>query len=129
MRFALDTNAYSAFDEGDTRFKTLINEKNDIAVPIIVIGELKGGFAGGNQRQRNEQLLETLLDAPNVEVVNLSFKTTEYYAEVLAVLKKSGKPIKTNDMWIAALCLEHSLPLLTLDKHFSAVPDLKLVKI
>ena len=129
MKFAIDTDAYSALNKGDARLKHWINRRHDIVVPIIVVGELRSGFAAGSQRQRNEQLLQSLLDAPNVEVLSLSLKTTEQLADVFTYLKRVGKPINTNDIWIAALCLEHNLPLLTLDKHFAAVPSLKLLKI
>src|SRR3989344_3735110 len=129
MKFAIDTDVYFALNKGDVRVQNWVNSQHDIAIPIIVVGELRSGFAAGSQRQRNEQLLQSLLDAPNVEVLNLRLKTTELLAEAFAHLKKVGKPINTNDMWIAALCLDHKLSLLTLDKHFSAVPNLKLLKI
>ena len=129
MKFALDTSAYSAFNRGDARLRDLISAKHDICVSIIVVGELKSGFAAGSQRQANEQLLQTLLDAPNVELINLSLATTKELANLYAYLRQAGTPMGANDMWITALCLEHKLPLLTLDAGFTSVPNLKLVKI
>ena len=129
MKFAIDTSAYSAFNRGDARLKDLISAKHDICVSIIVVGELRSGFAAGSQRQANEQLLQTLLDAPNVELINLSLATTKELANLYAYLRQAGTPMGANDMWITALCLEHKLPLLTLDAGFTSVPNLKLVKI
>ena len=129
MKFAIDTNAYSAFNRGDIRLKGWINRRHDILVPIIVIGELKSGFAIGSQVKSNEELLQSLLDEPNVELLNLSLATTKKLASLYLKLRNAGTPIGANDMWIASLCLEHNLPLLTTDTDFKYVKDLKLVNI
>jgi tRNA(fMet)-specific endonuclease VapC len=42
-------------------------------------------------------------------------------------LKRSGRPIPANDAWIAALALEHGLPILSRDQHFDAVPGVERV--
>ena len=43
-------------------------------------------------------------------------------------LTKLGTPIPENDIWIAAICLQHALPVATLDHHFSQVPNLQIQK-
>jgi predicted nucleic acid-binding protein len=126
MSFTLDTSAYSAFNRGDKRLREWFTSDNDIVVPIIVIGELRAGFAAGNKRKINEELLQRFLDSPNVYVQTITDKTTVIYSQIYLSLRQKGKPIGTNDMWIAAIALEMDNELLTLDESFSYIPDLML---
>jgi tRNA(fMet)-specific endonuclease VapC len=127
--FTLDTSAYSAFNRGDKRLKGWFNSETDIIVPTIVIGELRAGFAAGTKRKENEDLLQRFLDSPNVFVETISDSTTKVYAEVYLSLRNKGKPIGTNDMWIAAIALQLDKELLTLDKGFEYIQDLMLAKV
>ncbi|HVA10679.1 MAG TPA: type II toxin-antitoxin system VapC family toxin [Candidatus Dormibacteraeota bacterium] len=129
MSFTLDTSAYSAFNRGDKRLKKWFHPDNEIIVPTIVIGELRAGFAAGSKRKENEDLLQKFLDSPNVNVVTITDTATEIYAEIYLGLRKKGKPIGTNDMWIASMALEKDNVLLTLDDGFSEIPDLMLATI
>jgi tRNA(fMet)-specific endonuclease VapC len=129
QQIVVDTSAYSAFLRGDTKLRPYFSAKNSIIVPIIVIGELRAGFAVGNKQQENETRLRKFLDSPNVEAVLITDNTTQLYAAIYARLKAAGTPINTNDMWIASLTLEHDSLLLTLDSDFNRVPDLLLAKI
>lgn len=127
--FTLDTSAYSAFNRGDKRLKAWFNSGADIIVPSIVIGELRAGFAAGNKRKDNEDLLQRFLDSPNVFVETISDSTTKIYAEIYLKLRNKGKPIGANDMWIAAIALQLDNELLTLDEGFEHIPDLMLASI
>lgn len=129
MKFVLDTSAYSAFNRGDERLKAWFQARHDIVVPLIVVGELRAGFAAGTKSKENEQLLQRFLDAPNVHSITITDTTTRLFAEIYLALRSAGTPIGTNDIWIAAMTLECATSLLTLDVDFSSVPNLKLVKI
>lgn len=129
MSFTLDTSAYSAFNRGDKRLIEWFREDNEIIVPQIVIGELLAGFIVGSKRRENEDLLQRFLDSPNVNVVTISDASTKLYAEIYLKLRKKGKSIGTNDMWIAAISLEQDNVLLTLDGGFSEIPDLMIATI
>ena len=129
MTFSLDTSAYSDFNRGDKRLREWFVAGNEILISQVVIGELRAGFANGNRREVNEKLLQKFLDSPIIRTVTLTDKTTKLYAEIYLRLRMAGTPIGTNDMWIAAMSLEHDVPLLTTDTDFSYVPDLMLVKI
>lgn len=129
MTFVLDTDAYSAFNRGNKQLKEFFKVSNDIIVPLIVVGELRAGFAAGKQRQLNERLLQRFLDAPNVSTVSITDQTTILFAKIYFGLRQKGRPIGANDLWIAAIALERDQPLLTLDSDFSWVPDLMLVQI
>lgn len=129
LKYVLDTSSYSAFNRNQNNLEKFINVKAEVFIPLIVIGELRAGFLSGKQRKINELLLCNFLDAPNVNILVLSEKTTKHYANIYTQLRQIGKPIGTNDMWIAALCLEYNLPLLTLDSHFQEIKNLDLIKI
>ena len=129
MTFSLDTSAFSDFNRGDSRLKKWFRTENEILISQIVIGELRAGFAAGNRREANEQLLQKFLDSPSVRTVSITDATTKLFAEIYLKLRKAGTPIGTNDMWIASLTLEHDVPLLTTDSDFANVPDLMLVNI
>lgn len=125
----LDTTAYSAFNRGDPRLKGYFSTSNELIMPTVVVGELRAGFAAGNHQSENEELLQRFLDSPNVSTVTINDATTKLYAAIYLALRKKGKPIGTNDMWIAAIALEQDCLLLALDSDFKHVPDLMLAKI
>lgn len=123
-KLLLDTSAYSGFNRGDVRLKDYFRSDYEMFVPLIVVGELRAGFAPGTKCHENEVLLQKLLDSSNVHTVTISDKTTALFAAIFQRLKLAGTPINTNDMWIAALALEHDCLLVTLDSDFKRVPDL-----
>ncbi len=130
MTIVVDTSAFSVYGRGaDSRLVPWFNAEHQLLMPMIVIGELRAGFAVGNKRQENEKLLRQFLDASNVSTLTISDTTTTIYAELYRKLRQAGTPIGTNDMWIAALTLERDVQLLTLDTDFSCVPDLILASI
>jgi len=126
VKLLLDTSAYSAFNRGDARLKSYFQSTNTLILPLIVIGELRAGFAVGSRQRTNERLLQRFIDSPNVEIVPLSMATTQHFAAIYSELRRQGTPIGTNDIWIASLSREHSLELLTLDKDFKNIQGLSL---
>jgi predicted nucleic acid-binding protein len=129
MKYIIDTSAYSSFFKGEPRVKRYFEQSSSIYMPVVVAGELRAGFAAGNKRDYNEGYLQQFLDQPKVRVLNLSDKTTFHYASIYAALKQAGTPIGSNDMWIAALALEHDCLLVTLDSDFKRVPNLRVAAI
>lgn len=124
----LDTNAYSRLFRGDAGAAKALREATEIHVPLIVIGELLAGFAGGARPERNRDALAEFMAAPRVSLMRPDERTAHRYASVVTALRDAGRPIPTNDVWIAALALQFGLPLLTFDAHFAVVPGLALVQ-
>jgi len=124
MRVALDTNRYTDLSRGDEFVVNLIATADEIWLPFVVLGELRAAFAAGSQEARNEAVLRRFLLKPGVGILYAGEQTTHHYASVYRQLRKQGTPIPTNDMWIAALVLEHSLVLCARDTHFDALPQL-----
>jgi tRNA(fMet)-specific endonuclease VapC len=115
----LDTNALSAFaDEQASIFQALAVTR-ELALPVVVIGEYRYGIWQSRHRAQYESWLNNLI--ANCRVLDIEEVTTHHYANIHLELKQAGKPIPTNDLWIAALCRQHALPLLSRDRHFDAV--------
>lgn len=119
----LDTNALSAFVDGDRALGARLSTESHLALPVIVLGEFRYGIAGSRHRATYEQWLND--HVPDFEVLPVTESTAVMYARVRALLKKAGRPIPANDAWIAALALQHRLPILSRDEHFDAVTGLR----
>ena len=114
----LDTNALSAAAD-DPAVLAILGRADQVAIPVIVLGEYRYGIAQSRHRAAYERWLAGLLQ--DCLVLDINEPTTHHYAEINLELKRIGKPIPTNDLWIAALCRQHSLPLLSQDRHFDLV--------
>ncbi len=119
----LDTNALSAVADGQTSATHIVARAERLAIPVIVLGEYRLGIAQSRHRTSYESWLEEWIAV--VPVLSIDEETTHSYAATYLELKKKGKPIPTNDLWIAALCRQHSLPLLSQDRHFDFVSGLR----
>ena len=124
MRIALDTNRLTDLFRGDLELAEQLGTAEEVWIPLFALGEIKAGFQGGTQRHRNESLLHKLLTKPTVGVLLPSRETAEHYARIFVQLKRAGTPVPDNDLWIAALVLEHDLVLVTRDRHFERIPQL-----
>lgn len=123
---SIDTSAYTAFKIGDVAIIAVLQHAAEILVSTIVLGELLAGFAASSRESVNRKELALFLESPRVRVVTCGSSTADSYALVYLSLRRRGKPIPTNDLWIAASCLEHGAALLTLDGHFQHVNGLRV---
>ena len=121
----LDTNALSAAADDDPGAVALLARAEQMVLPVIVLGEYRHGIAQSRNRASYESWLAELL--PDCVVLDIQEPTTHYYVEISLELKRKGKPIPTNDIWIAALCRQHSLLLLSRDRHFDLVAGTKRI--
>ena len=123
-KILLDTNGYVAFKRGDEAALRTIQKAAVIGFSVIVLGELLAGFSSGNKESINRQELKAFLDSPRVVLLHTSETTSEYYAKVFSGLRKKGKPVPSNDLWIAATALEHGYAIFTHDNHFKEIDGL-----
>lgn len=126
MRLALDTNAYVGFARGEDWAVEPMRRADQLLMPVVVLAELRSGFLWGNQGSRNEQGLTRFLNSKRVQVVDANEETTHAYARLFAWLRNKGTPIPTNDIWIAAVTLQHDAILLSRDAHFEKLPQVAL---
>jgi len=118
----LDTSAYSQMRRGNQAILDVVRRSGTIALSAIVLGELHSGFRAGNRSAENIAQLAHFLSKPSVRILNVTEETALRYAEIDLYLRKRGRPIPRNDVWIAAVALEHGLHLVTLDVHFREIP-------
>jgi tRNA(fMet)-specific endonuclease VapC len=128
VKIAIDTNTYTAFLAGDPAIRDKLTYATDILMPAIVLGELYYGFYKGTRLRDNLALLARFMRDPRVVLGEVDENVARTYGEIQAKLRKAGKPIPSNDMWIAAICIELGYTLVAKDTHFDNVRDLKLEK-
>ncbi len=121
----LDTNALSAWSEGLQTIKAPLVSAPRLVVPSVVLGEFYFGIRQSRHRRRYEEWLRRYL--PLAEIAAVNSATANAYADVRPGLKRAGRPIPPNDAWIAALALQHSLPVLSNDGHFDAVEGVRRI--
>lgn len=119
-RYCLDTSAYSHFKRGDARVVELIDQAEWIGLPAIVLGELRAGFRLGGRQDLNEQELSVFLANHAVEVLVVDGEVSRQYADIVD-LRQRGRPVPTNDLWIAATAARAGAILLTYDEHFATI--------
>lgn len=127
MKLLLDTNAYSAFMRGHPDVVTRVRRAEHVILSTIVVGELLIGFRAGKRLRKNLAELESFLDSPYVTLAPVTYTTADRFGRIAATLRAKGRPIPTNDIWIAAHAMETGAELLSFDRHFDAVDGLAWV--
>ena len=127
MRILIDTNRYTDFANKDPAAVARFLEAEELIVPFIVLAELRAGFRSGTLSRRNEDILARFLSNAKVRPLYPDEWTTHVYADLYALLRSRGTPIPANDIWIASLAVQHSLPLYTRDRHFQNIPRLSCI--
>ncbi len=122
LNLALDVNRYVDFSKDVPQVVEVLQSAQRISLPYIVLGTLRAGFRRGSRSQRNERRLAEFLQSHRVDVLFADEATTHFYALINMELRQAGTPIPTNDIWIAALVLQHDLVLFSRDRHFDRVP-------
>ena len=106
----------------------MVKAAETIVFTPTVLGELLGGFSLGKRGQQNEKELQQFLDHPKVIFLTINAKTAEEYARIYQELKAKGRPIPTNDMWIAAMARQLEMAVFSYDVHFTLVDGLRIVQ-
>jgi tRNA(fMet)-specific endonuclease VapC len=124
MRVALDTNRLTDLFQGDAGLARFLGTCDEVWIPFVVLAEMKAGFYGGARQAQNEALLANLLARETVAILFASRETTQHCARLFVQLKRARTPVPDNDLWIAAMTIEHDLALVTRDRHFDKLPQL-----
>ena len=100
-----------------------------VFLSAVVVGELLYGFRKGLRTEQNIRELYAFLDSPYVTFVPVSLVTADRYARITTSLRAKGRPIPSNDIWIAAHAMETGADLVSSDQHFEEVDGLAWVHI
>lgn len=127
MTILLDTNAYVAFSRGPGVVTNLVNNADNLLLSTIVIGELLHGFHNGTRFLENRRLLDEFISMPKVSVLLVTLATADRFGRLMTQLKRLGRPLPSNDVWIAAHAMESGAVLVTFDRHFEEIIGLATV--
>lgn len=122
-RFLLDTNIVIALFADEAIVKDNLAQASEIFIPSIVIGELYYGARKSGRVEANVARVGEIVDGSTILVCDA--ETARQDGEVKNKLRLKGRPLPENDIWIAALALQHELVLVTRDAHFQEVESLK----
>lgn len=120
----IDTNAYVAFKRGEASVFEVLQHAEILGISPIVLGELLGGFECGNKVKKNRDELLQFLQSPRIRIFPITSDTANFYSQIYSSLRNKGKPIPSNDVWIAAQALENGCVLCSQDKHFKVIEGL-----
>ena len=125
----LDSNAYSLLMRGNERVAELVRRAEEVLLSAVVLGELMYGFRWGGRFDRNAAELRSFLENPYVSLVSVGPVTADRYGRIAASLRNKGRPIPTNDVWIAAHVMETGADLVSADRHFENVDGIAWIPV
>lgn len=128
MKILLDTNAYSAIGRGHPAATEILRQAAGLVVSTVMLGEVLAGFRAGSRWNENLADLHRFLAQPRVRVAPVTRTTADRYSRIWVALRRKGRPIPTNDVWIAAHALETGADLISFDPHFEHVEGLAWVR-
>ncbi len=129
MKILLDSNAYSLLMRGNGEVAELVRRAEEVLFSAVVVGELMYGFRHGSHFARNAADLRSFLNSPYSTFVNVGPVTADRYSRIAAALREKGRPIPTNDVWIAAHAMETGADLVSADSHFERVDGIVWVRV
>lgn len=124
-RYLLDTSFLVDALQDGTTLPAIVEKSETVYLSEVAIGEFKAGLDDTRRGRRNREALDAFLHLPNIVEITLTTATTDLYAKVFRSLHAAGRPIPVNDIWLAAQALEHGAVLVSRDRHFEAVANLR----
>ncbi len=124
--FLFDTNVViAAFEQEEAVTRRLEGSPADaLFVPVVVLGEMDFGARKASRAVENLRRLEEF--AAEANVLPCDRDTARFYGEIKDRLRRKGRPIPENDIWIAAVARQHGLVLVSRDSHFEHVEELEV---
>ena len=129
MKGLLDANAYSMLVRGHRQVADIVRGAEEILLSAVVVGELMYGFRRGSHFVSNVADLRDFLSSPYVSFVPVGEVTADRYARIATLLRAKGRPIPTNDVWIAAHAVATGADLVSADRHFAHVDGIAWIPI
>lgn len=126
MKLVLDTSGYICCQRRHPTGLHWLEAAAAIFIPIPALAELMCGFLKGDRFQFNATLLTEIVERLDIEWIDADQGVAEIYARVFDHLRRKGRPIPINDLWISACCISVNGTLLTTDRHFLEVEGLRV---
>jgi len=125
-KISLDTNIVIRLFKNDTHITKNLSSAPTIYLPVPVIAELLFAARNSSRPKENLKIYNEFIDI--CKVLDISRKTADCYSSIRLALKQKGCPIPENDIWIASICVEKDIPLVTGDAHFDNIDNLKIIR-
>lgn len=122
-RYLLDTNIVIALFADEAAIRKALVAAEEVFVPSIVVGELYYGAWKSKRQQENVARIDEF--AADSVVLGCDTETARQYGQIKSALRTQGTPVPENDIWIAAIAMQHDLMLVTCDEHFGQVRGLR----
>jgi len=97
-KIALDTDIAIKFLNGDKTIDSFLSRYSEIYLSVVVVGELI--FGALNSRHAEQNLARHRKLIQRAMILEIKETTANVYAKIRLVLKRKGKPIPENDLWI-----------------------------
>jgi tRNA(fMet)-specific endonuclease VapC len=121
----LDTSVIIDLFAHRAEAERVVSSASELYLPSIALGELLYGAERSSHRAANVAEVESF--AASVAILSCDAETASHYGEIKADLRRKGRPLPDNDLWIAAIARQHQLTVATRDGHFSEIPGLALL--
>ena len=128
MKVLLDTNAYAALFRGHEGVAARVRRAEQVIVSVVVVGELLFGFRNGSRYEANRAELEDFIASPYVALLPVTLVTADRFGRIAASLRRKGRALPTNDIWIAAHAMESGADLISFDRHFDQVDGIAWIQ-
>ena len=123
--FLLDTNVVIDLFRGKREIAQEIDKADVVYLPVFALGELYFGAENSGRSSHHMVIMKKFLEFSLI--LNTSDQTALIYGRLKKELKSKATPIPENDIWIGALAIEHTIPLVTRDSHFDLLPEIQII--
>lgn len=129
-RGLLDTTAFIATESG----RPLDEERipDEVATSVVTLAELHVGVLAAEDSETRAQRLATLQSLSDMEVLPIDDEAAQFWARMRIHLAETGRRVRINDLWIAAVAVSRALPVVTQDDDFDpleGVAGLQIVRV
>lgn len=112
----LDTSVFIANGTGRQLDQTLIPD--EVATTVITVAELNAGVLAATTSEIRALRLATLDAVADMEALLVEEDAARMWARLRIHLAETGRRVRVNDLWIAAIAASRTLPIITQDNDF-----------
>jgi predicted nucleic acid-binding protein len=126
----LDTSVFIATESGRQLDEALIPDV--VATTVVTLAELHTGVLAATTSDVRAQRLATLESVADMETLPADDEAARMWARLRIYLAETGRRVRVNDLWIAAIAASRALPVITQDDDFAALdgaPNLAIIRV
>lgn len=93
----------------------------EVATTVVTLAELTAGVLAATNSDVRAQRLATLDTVSDLELLPVDDDAARMWARLRIHLAETGRRVRINDLWIAAIAASRGLPVVTQDDDFAAL--------